>query len=141
MQKSCQKSPSEHHRTTLSGYIFAIKARIDNRKNMLSSSISSTCPHNMMNFGPVAVIGPVVWGTPANFIIIIIIYLPQKFMIYKTLDNRSSMTGQQGIQMRQQLSVNKCTCKVALENSTHINIISYMLYFSRLSDLLSDYCS
>jgi len=28
-----KKSPSGHHRTTLSGYIFAIKARIDNRKN------------------------------------------------------------------------------------------------------------
>ena len=31
-QKSRQKSPSGHHRTTLSGYIFATKARIDNRK-------------------------------------------------------------------------------------------------------------
>jgi len=41
-------------------------------------------------------------------------------MIYETLDI-SSMTGQQGIQMHQQLPVNKCTCKVALENSTHIN--------------------
>jgi len=30
--KTRQKSPSAHHRTTLSGYIFAIKARIDNRK-------------------------------------------------------------------------------------------------------------
>jgi len=27
-----KKSPSRHHRTTLSGYIFATKARIDNRK-------------------------------------------------------------------------------------------------------------
>jgi len=27
-----KKSPSGHHRTTLSGYIFATKARIDNRK-------------------------------------------------------------------------------------------------------------
>jgi len=35
---------------------------------LLSSSISSTCPHNMVNFGPLAAeIGPVVWGTPANF--------------------------------------------------------------------------
>jgi len=25
----CKKSPSGHHRTTLSGYIFATKARID----------------------------------------------------------------------------------------------------------------
>ena len=34
-QKSCQKSPSGHHRTTLSGYIFAIKASIENRKKKL----------------------------------------------------------------------------------------------------------
>jgi len=65
----CKKSPSGHHRTTLSGYIFTIKARIDNwKKNLLSSNISSTCPYNMMNFGPLAAeIDPVVWGTPANF--------------------------------------------------------------------------
>ena len=59
-----------HHRTTLSGYIFAMKARIDNRKkNLLSSNISSTRPpHNMVNFGPLAgEIDPVVRGTPANF--------------------------------------------------------------------------
>jgi len=57
-----------HHRTTLSGYIFATKARIDNRKKMLSSTISPRCPHNMVNFGLLAAeIGPVVWGTPANF--------------------------------------------------------------------------
>jgi len=30
--KSRQKSPSGHHCTTLSGYVFATKARIDNRK-------------------------------------------------------------------------------------------------------------
>jgi len=36
-------------------------------KNLLSSNISSTCSHNMVNFGPLAAaIGPVVWGTPAN---------------------------------------------------------------------------
>jgi len=52
----------------LSGYIFATKARIDNRKKFLSSNISSTCPTIMVNFGPLATeIGPVVWGTPANF--------------------------------------------------------------------------
>jgi len=68
-QKSRQKSPSRHHRTTLSGYIFATKARIDNRKkNSLSSNISSTCPHNMVNFGPLAAeIVSLVWGTPGNF--------------------------------------------------------------------------
>ena len=68
-QKSSQKSPSGHHCTTLSGYIFATKACIDNRKkNLLSSNISSTCPHNMANFGPLAAeIISLVWGTPANF--------------------------------------------------------------------------
>jgi len=50
-------------------YIFATKACIDNRKkNVLSSNISPTCPHNMVNFGPVAAeILPLVWGTPGNF--------------------------------------------------------------------------
>ena len=67
-QKSHQKSPSGHHRTTLSGYIFATTARIDNRKKLLSSSISSTCTHNMVNFGPLAAeIFSLVWGTPTNF--------------------------------------------------------------------------
>jgi len=32
--KKSPKSPSEHHRTTLPGYIFA-KARIDNRKKLV----------------------------------------------------------------------------------------------------------
>jgi len=48
--------------------ILATKARIDNLKKLLSSNISSTCPNNMVNFGPLAAaIGPIVWGTPANF--------------------------------------------------------------------------
>ena len=63
-----QISPSVHHRTTLSGYIFATKARIDNRKNLLSSNISPTCPYNMVNFGLlVAEITSLVSGIPANF--------------------------------------------------------------------------
>ena len=67
-QKSRQKSPSGHHPTTLSGYIFATKACIDNRKKMLSSNISPTCPHNMVNFGLLAAeIFSLVWGTPGNF--------------------------------------------------------------------------
>jgi len=68
-QKSRQKSPSGHHRTTLSGYIFATKAYVDNRKkNLLSSNISCTCPHNMVNFGPLAAeIVSLVWGNPGNF--------------------------------------------------------------------------
>jgi len=63
-----KKSPFGHHRTTLSDYIFAAKACIDNRKNLLSTDSSSTCPHNVVNFGPLtAEIGWPVWGTPANF--------------------------------------------------------------------------
>jgi len=35
---------------------------------LLSSNISSRCPHNMENFGPLtAEIGSGAWGTPANF--------------------------------------------------------------------------
>jgi len=38
------------------------------KKNLLSSNISSTYVRNMVNVGPLATeIGPVVWGTPANF--------------------------------------------------------------------------
>ena len=66
--QSHQKLPSRHHRTILSGYICATKARIDNQNNLLSSNMSSTCPHNMLNFGLLAAeIGLPVWGTPANF--------------------------------------------------------------------------
>jgi len=37
-------------------------------KKSLSSNISSTRPHNMVNFGPLAAeIASLVWGTPANF--------------------------------------------------------------------------
>ena len=64
-QKSRQKSPSRHHRTTLSGHIFATKACIDNRKK---SNTSSTSPDNMVIFGPLmAEICWRVWGTPTNF--------------------------------------------------------------------------
>jgi len=37
-------------------------------KKLVSSNISSTCPHNMVNFGLLgAEIVSLVWGTPANF--------------------------------------------------------------------------
>jgi len=63
-----KKSPFWHHCTTLSGCIFAAKARIDNRKNMLNNDTSSICPHNTVNFGlPTAEICWRVWGTHANF--------------------------------------------------------------------------
>jgi len=67
-QKIAKNLPYGHHRTNLSGYIFATKARIDNRKKILNSNISPTCPHNMVNFCPLtAEICWRVWGTPANF--------------------------------------------------------------------------
>jgi len=64
-----KKSLSAHHRTTLSGYVFATKAHIDNlKKNLLSNNISPTCPHNMVNVDPLAAeIISLVWGTLANF--------------------------------------------------------------------------
>ena len=37
-------------------------------EKMLSSNMSSTCPHNITNIGPLAAeIVSLVWGTPANF--------------------------------------------------------------------------
>jgi len=67
--KWCTTSPSAHHHTALSGYIFATKARIDNRKkNLLNSNNSSTCLPNMVNFGLLTVeLCWRLWGTPANF--------------------------------------------------------------------------
>ena len=61
--QDAKKSPSAHHRTNVSGYIFATKARIDNRRKILDSNISFTCPRNMANFGPTVEIGSNVWGT------------------------------------------------------------------------------
>jgi len=63
-----KNSSSPHHRTTLSGYIFVTKACIDNQKKKLNSNISSTCPHNTANFGPLtAETSLQVQGIPANF--------------------------------------------------------------------------
>ena len=60
--------PFVQHCTTLSGYIFAAKACINNqKKNTLNINTSSTCPYNMVNFSPLmAEIGLVVWGTQEN---------------------------------------------------------------------------
>jgi len=49
-------------------HVFATNSRIENRKKVLNSNTSSTCPHNMANFGPLAAeIVSLVWGTLANF--------------------------------------------------------------------------
>jgi len=61
--QNSKNSPSGHHRTNLSGYVFATK-----EKKLLNSNVSPTCPHNMANFGPLAAeICWRVWGTPPHF--------------------------------------------------------------------------
>jgi len=65
-KKIAKNSTSGHHCTTLSGYIFATKARIDNWKKPVKQQYP-TCPYNMVNFGLLAAeIVSLVWGTPAN---------------------------------------------------------------------------
>ena len=67
--KNRQNSPSGHHRTTLSGYIFATEVRIDNRKKTCLTAVG--LPHVttiMVNFGPLT--AEIFWrvcGTSANF--------------------------------------------------------------------------
>ena len=57
-----------YHPTTLSGYIFATKACIDNRKKLVKQQCFSTCSCNVVNFCPLAAeIVSLVWGTLANF--------------------------------------------------------------------------
>jgi len=68
MQKSRQKSPSGHPRTTLSGYILATKARIDNRKKLVKHQYVL---HMSPQYGELRPTSgwdrSVVWGTPVNF--------------------------------------------------------------------------
>ena len=84
--------------TTLSCYIFATKACIDNPKK--SSNISSTRDHNMVNFGPLAAeIFSLVWGTPANFNGFRVLAA----LLHVTLVARHSSSGRQpkcGVQQR-----------------------------------------
>jgi len=64
-----KKSPSAHHRTTLSGYIFATKARIDSLKKLVKQQCLPTCPQNMVNLCPLAAGWDLLasLGHPANF--------------------------------------------------------------------------
>ena len=67
-QKTCQKSPSGHHRTICRAISSQLRHISTIEKNLLSSNISSRCPYNMVNFGLLAAeIVSLVWGTPANF--------------------------------------------------------------------------
>jgi len=47
-KNDAKKSPSAHHRTTLSGYIFTTKARIDNRKKLVKQQY---LPHMSLEYG------------------------------------------------------------------------------------------
>ena len=67
-----QKIAKNRHLGTIPQLFRAISSRLRHvstiGNNLLSSNVSSTCPHNMVNFGPLAaVIVSLVWGTPANF--------------------------------------------------------------------------
>jgi len=48
MQKIAKNLPSVHHRTILSGYIFATKARIDNWKKIVKQQY---VPHMSLQYG------------------------------------------------------------------------------------------
>ena len=67
-----QKWGKNRHLGTIAQLCRAISSQLRHvstiRKKLLSSNMSSTCPHNMVNFGPLAAeIYWRVWGTPANF--------------------------------------------------------------------------
>jgi len=67
-----QKVSKNRHLGTIAQLCRAISLQLgtyrQSEKNLLSSNISSTCPHNMVNFLPLAAeIILLVWGTPANF--------------------------------------------------------------------------
>ena len=53
--RDAKKSPKSHHLGTIPQICRAISSQLRHvstiGKNLLSSNISSTCPHNMMNFG------------------------------------------------------------------------------------------
>jgi len=66
-----KRSPKIRHLGTIAQLCRAMSSQLRHvstiGKKLLNSDISSTCPHNMVNFGPLAaVIGSLVWGTPAN---------------------------------------------------------------------------
>ena len=70
--KNRQKVAKNRHLGTIAQLCRAISSQLRHvstiGKKLLSSNMSSTCPHNMVNFGPLAAeIGLPVWGTPANF--------------------------------------------------------------------------
>jgi len=70
--QDAKKSPKIRHLRTIAQLCGAISAQLTHMstigKKLLNSSTSSTCPYNMVNFGPLtAEICWQVWRTPTNF--------------------------------------------------------------------------
>ena len=64
----CRKSPKSRHLRTIVQLCQAVSLQLRHvstiGKKLLSSNVSPTCPHNMVNFGPLAAeIVSLVWGT------------------------------------------------------------------------------
>jgi len=67
-----KKLPKIRHLRTITQLCRAISSQLRHissmGKKLLNSNISPTCPHNMVNFSPLAAkIGSLVWGTRAHF--------------------------------------------------------------------------
>jgi len=68
-----KKSPKICHLRTMAQFCRAVSSQLRHaltigKKILLDNTVSSTCSHNMVNFGPLAAeIGLPVWGTTANF--------------------------------------------------------------------------
>jgi len=64
-------SPKIRHLRTIAQFCRAISSQLRHTSTIgknLNRNISSTCPHNTVNFDALAAeIGSLVWGTPANF--------------------------------------------------------------------------
>jgi len=68
----CKKLPKIRRLCTITQICRAVSSQLrqywELEKNLLNSNISSTCPHNMANFGSLTTeICLPVWGIPANF--------------------------------------------------------------------------
>ena len=68
----CKKSPKIRHLRTITQLCRAVSLQRRHvstigEKNLLNSNISSTCPHNLANFGLLTAEIVAVWGTAANF--------------------------------------------------------------------------
>jgi len=62
------QNPKTRQLGTIEQLCRAVSSQLRNVSTIGKNNISSTCPHNMVNFGPLAAeIDPVVLGTPANF--------------------------------------------------------------------------